>query len=69
MIDVFGADHHGQVASLKAGVQAMGIDPDRLEVKLGQMVSIEDEAGRQDVEARRELRRARLARRRRSVRT
>ena len=40
VIDVFGADHHGQVASLRAGVRAMGIDPDRLEVKLGQMVSI-----------------------------
>jgi arginyl-tRNA synthetase len=40
VIDVFGADHHGQVASLKAGISAMGIDPDRLEVKLGQMVSI-----------------------------
>jgi arginyl-tRNA synthetase len=40
VIDVFGADHQGQVASLKAGVQAMGVDPDRLEIKLGQMVSI-----------------------------
>jgi arginyl-tRNA synthetase len=48
VIDVFGADHHGQVASLKAGVCAMGVDPDRLEVKLGQMVSIleGEEAGR-----------------------
>ena len=27
VIDVFGADHHGQVASLKAGVEALGIDP------------------------------------------
>ncbi|HTW97348.1 MAG TPA: arginine--tRNA ligase [Acidimicrobiales bacterium] len=40
VIDVFGADHHGQVASLKAGVQALGIDPARLEVVLGQLVSI-----------------------------
>ena len=40
VIDVFGADHQGQVASLKAGVKAMGVDPDRLEIKLGQMVSI-----------------------------
>jgi arginyl-tRNA synthetase len=48
VVDVFGADHHGQVASLRAGVQAMGIEPERLEVKLGQMVSIEEEgvAGR-----------------------
>jgi arginyl-tRNA synthetase len=42
VIDVFGADHHGQVASLMAGVQALGIDPSRLEVKLGQMVSLMD---------------------------
>ena len=48
MIDVFGADHHGQVASLKAGISAMGIDPDRLEVKFGQLVSIleGEEAGK-----------------------
>jgi arginyl-tRNA synthetase len=42
VIDVFGADHHGQVASLRAGVEALGIDPGRLEVKLGQMVSLMD---------------------------
>ncbi|HLI43778.1 MAG TPA: arginine--tRNA ligase [Acidimicrobiales bacterium] len=40
VINVWGADHHGQVASLKAGVQALGIDPDRLEVRLGQLVSL-----------------------------
>ncbi|MGH9102811.1 MAG: arginine--tRNA ligase [Acidimicrobiales bacterium] len=40
VIDVFGADHHGQVASLRAGVAALGVDPDRLEVRLGQMVSL-----------------------------
>ena len=42
VIDVFGADHHGQVASLTAGVAALGVDPSRLEVKLGQMVSLVD---------------------------
>ena len=42
VIDVFGADHHGQVASLMAGVEALGVDPARLEVKLGQMVSLVD---------------------------
>jgi arginyl-tRNA synthetase len=42
VIDVFGADHHGQVASLRAGVEALGIDPARLEIKLGQMVSLMD---------------------------
>ncbi len=40
VIDVFGADHHGQVASLMAGVQALGVEPGRLEVRLGQMVSL-----------------------------
>ena len=38
-IDVFGADHHGQVASLLAGVDALGIGRGKLEIKLGQMVS------------------------------
>jgi arginyl-tRNA synthetase len=42
VIDVFGADHHGQVASLGAGVEALGIDRSRLEIKLGQMVSLAD---------------------------
>ena len=40
VIDIFGADHHGQVASLKAGVQALGVEPERLEVLLGQLVSL-----------------------------
>jgi arginyl-tRNA synthetase len=40
VIDVFGADHHGQVASLRAGVAALGVDPARLEVELGQLVSL-----------------------------
>jgi arginyl-tRNA synthetase len=39
-IDVFGADHHGQVASLLAGMEALGVDRSRLEIKLGQMVSL-----------------------------
>lgn len=42
VIDVFGADHHGQVASLLAGVEALGVEPGHLEIKLGQMVSLMD---------------------------
>jgi arginyl-tRNA synthetase len=42
VIDVFGADHHGQVASLMAGVEALGVAPGHLEIKLGQMVSLMD---------------------------
>ncbi len=41
LIDIFGADHQGQVASLFAGVQAFGCDPSRLEILLGQMVSLQ----------------------------
>ncbi|HEX6237893.1 MAG TPA: arginine--tRNA ligase [Acidimicrobiales bacterium] len=40
VINVWGADHQGQVASLRAGVAALGVDPGRLEVRLGQMVSL-----------------------------
>jgi len=40
VIDIFGADHAGQVQSLLLGVQAMGVEPGRLEVKIGQMVSL-----------------------------
>ena len=42
VIDVFGADHHGQVAGLTIGVEALGVPPGHLEVKLGQMVSLVD---------------------------
>ncbi len=40
VIDVWGADHHGQVASLQAGVEALGVERGRLEVRLGQMISL-----------------------------
>lgn len=39
-IDVLGADHHGYVPRLKAALSALGIDPDRLEVVLMQMVRL-----------------------------
>jgi arginyl-tRNA synthetase len=40
LIDVWGADHHGHVARLKAGVQALGHDPAELEIVLGQLVTV-----------------------------
>jgi arginyl-tRNA synthetase len=40
VINVWGADHQGQVKSLQAGVAALGVDPGRLEVRIGQMVSL-----------------------------
>ena len=40
VINVWGADHHGHVARLKAGCAAIGIDPSRLEVVLMQFVNL-----------------------------
>jgi arginyl-tRNA synthetase len=40
VINVWGADHQGQVPSLLAGVEALGVERGRLEVRLGQMVSL-----------------------------
>lgn len=42
MIDIFGADHHGYVARLKSSVKALGNDPEKLEVKLLQLVRLVD---------------------------
>ena len=39
-INVLGADHHGYVARMKAALQAIGIDPSRLDVVLMQMVNL-----------------------------
>lgn len=40
VINIWGADHHGHVARLKAAIAALGIDPDRLEVVLMQLVRL-----------------------------
>ncbi len=40
VIDIWGADHQGHVSRLKAAMEALGIDPKRLEVLLSQMVSL-----------------------------
>jgi arginyl-tRNA synthetase len=40
VINVWGADHQGQVPSLLAGVEALGVEKGRLEVRIGQMVSL-----------------------------
>jgi len=40
LINIWGADHHGYVARLKAGVAALGCDADHLEIILTQMVSL-----------------------------
>jgi arginyl-tRNA synthetase len=40
LLDVLGADHHGYVARVRAGLEAMGEPPASLEVKLVQFVSL-----------------------------
>ncbi len=40
VINLWGADHHGYIARMKAAVGALGFDPDRLEVIILQMVSL-----------------------------
>src|SRR4029077_11939081 len=41
LIDIWGADHHGQVKSLQAGMQALGFGPPpEPEVLLGQLVKL-----------------------------
>ena len=40
MINIWGADHHGYVARVKASIEALGHNPDKLEVLLGQLVNL-----------------------------
>jgi arginyl-tRNA synthetase len=40
LIYIWGADHHGYVARLKAGVQALGHAPEDVELILGQLVTL-----------------------------
>ncbi|HUV44669.1 MAG TPA: arginine--tRNA ligase [Dehalococcoidales bacterium] len=40
VIDIWGADHQGHVSRLKAAVGALGIDPDRLELIVHQLVTL-----------------------------
>ena len=40
MINIWGADHHGYVARVKASIEALGYDPDKLEILLGQLVNL-----------------------------
>lgn len=40
LIDVWGADHHGYIARMKAAMQALGYEPGRLEVIITQLVTL-----------------------------
>jgi len=40
LINIWGADHHGYVARVKASIEALGYNPNKLEVLLGQLVNL-----------------------------
>jgi arginyl-tRNA synthetase len=40
IINIWGADHHGYIPRMKAAIQALGYDPDTLEVEIIQLVSL-----------------------------
>ena len=40
LINIWGADHHGYVARMKAAIEALGYDKECLEVLLGQLVNL-----------------------------
>ena len=40
LINIWGADHHGYIARMKAAIDALGYDSNRLEIILGQLVNI-----------------------------
>ena len=44
MIDVWGADHQGHVSRMKAAVQAIGVEPDRLTIIIHQLVTLREGA-------------------------
>jgi arginyl-tRNA synthetase len=48
VIDIWGADHQGHVSRVKTAVQALGVDGDRLDIIIGQLVSLRrgDQSGR-----------------------
>lgn len=40
IINIWGADHHGYVARMRASIEALGYNPNSLEVLLGQLVNL-----------------------------
>ncbi|MFL5907195.1 MAG: arginine--tRNA ligase [Solirubrobacterales bacterium] len=53
LIDVLGADHHGYVERLRAGLAALGYDPDSLEVAIMQLVHVVEGGERAQMSKRR----------------
>jgi len=40
IINIWGADHHGYIKRMQAAVEALGYDPDSLEIMIGQLVNL-----------------------------
>ncbi len=40
LINIWGADHHGYIPRMKAAIEALGFDPERLEVEIIQLVNL-----------------------------
>lgn len=40
LINIWGADHHGYIPRMKAAIEALGYEPNKLEVILGQLVNL-----------------------------
>ncbi len=53
LIDVWGADHHGYVSRMKAAFQALGGDPDHLELLIMQLVNLMEGGQRAQMSKRR----------------
>ncbi len=43
VVNVWGADHHGHVARMKAVIEALDVDPDRLTIIINQIVNFKDD--------------------------
>ena len=41
LINVWGADHHGYISRMKAAIESLGHEPERLEVEVTQMVNLQ----------------------------
>jgi arginyl-tRNA synthetase len=52
LIDIFGADHHGYVARIRAAIVALGGDPDAFEALIMRLVHIVDEGERSQMSKR-----------------
>ncbi|HID32388.1 MAG TPA: arginine--tRNA ligase [bacterium (Candidatus Stahlbacteria)] len=46
LIDIWGPDHHGYIPKIKAGLQALGVAAERLEVLIAQQVNLKSKDGR-----------------------